>query len=196
MPSDLQKALVTLTKAVREKSQGFDAQVAHELLKLRVAFKNLMGMLNPPSDDDGIVGTLGEVVLSLEAVEQAVAVNLWCNADDIRQALGKLAEEMDKLPADASVHQLSDPAVREAVLKLTDGKCAYCGTLIAPGRGHNDVSNFVVEHVVPKSKGGPDNIVNFVPACRGCNNAKGDRHVLHFINTVLPNRIAKAGGGS
>ena len=37
-----------------------------------------------------------------------------------------------------------------------------------------------------------DNLANYVPACKSCNSAKGDRHVLLFIRRNLPGRIERA----
>lgn len=39
---------------------------------------------------------------------------------------------------------------------------------------------FSVEHLVPKSKGGTDNIDNLVPSCRGCNSSKGGKKLEDF----------------
>lgn len=87
-------------------------------------------------------------------------------------------------------HSLSDPTVRQYVWDLTGGLCSYCGiTLVMSGGGGDQ---FCIEHVVPASKGGPNNIVNYVPSCRGCNNSKGDGHVLKFIKNNLPRRIGSA----
>lgn len=76
-------------------------------------------------------------------------------------------------------HDKSDPDVRAAVLALTDGRCAYCDVRLTEGT--RDLANFAVEHVVPVSKGGPDNIANYVPSCQSCNASKNVDHVLAFI---------------
>jgi hypothetical protein len=43
--------------------------------------------------------------------------------------------------------------------------CAYCGC-------HQDLQ---WEHIIPRSRGGPDTIDNMVRCCKGCNCAKGDK---------------------
>lgn len=43
-------------------------------------------------------------------------------------------------------------------------RCAYCG-----GPSYN------VDHVVPRAQGGAEHFDNFAPACRRCNESKGDR---------------------
>lgn len=74
----------------------------------------------------------------------------------------------------------SDPAVRAQVLAMTDGKCAYCEAEISDQSGDGK-ADFVVEHIVPKSCGGPDHLKNFAPACSRCNSEKSANHVLPFI---------------
>ncbi|MEO9276779.1 MAG: HNH endonuclease [Nitrososphaera sp.] len=49
-------------------------------------------------------------------------------------------------------------------------KCAYCGT---EGDLH-------WEHIIPKSKGGPDTIDNMVQACSKCNLTKSDRDLYEW----------------
>ena len=64
----------------------------------------------------------------------------------------------------------------DAVPSLTNFKlfrrdrmtCAYCG-------GHFDDRRLTREHIVPVSKGGPDDWLNVVAACRGCNGRKANR---------------------
>jgi len=42
--------------------------------------------------------------------------------------------------------------------------CSYCG---APAQG--------ADHVIPKARGGTDDVANLTPACTACNSAKRDR---------------------
>lgn len=58
--------------------------------------------------------------------------------------------------------------VKEDILRKSDGVCAHCGCPVAIG------DNFTVEHVVPISKGGTNDLVNIVALCRTCNTTKGD----------------------
>lgn len=81
-------------------------------------------------------------------------------------------------------HKISDPAVRLEVWKLTNGECTYCGKQLAPPDRDGDGETMVVEHVIPRSKGGPDNLVNYVPACCSCNNSKGDGHVFNLVRRI------------
>lgn len=45
--------------------------------------------------------------------------------------------------------------------------CAYCGRHYQPHKLTRD-------HIIPTSKGGPNNWMNVITACKGCNNHKGD----------------------
>lgn len=58
--------------------------------------------------------------------------------------------------------------VKEDILRKSDGVCAHCGCPVAIG------DNFTVEHVVPISKGGTNDLVNIVALCQTCNTTKGD----------------------
>jgi 5-methylcytosine-specific restriction endonuclease McrA len=52
--------------------------------------------------------------------------------------------------------------VRAAVLERDGHTCTYCG----------QPANHV-DHVVPRSKGGTDDLGNLVSSCEGCNKSKG-----------------------
>lgn len=50
------------------------------------------------------------------------------------------------------------------VLEANDGCCVYCGG-----------ASETMDHVIPFSDGGADDSSNLVPACRECNQRKGDK---------------------
>lgn len=56
------------------------------------------------------------------------------------------------------------PLSRRAVFARDSGKCVYCG-----------IAATSIDHVVPRSRGGPHTWDNVVAACRRCNHAKADR---------------------
>lgn len=95
---------------------------------------------------------------------------------DLQSRIGRLEAHIERRVTE---HNPSLPEVREKVLGLTGGQCAYCGTPL--NRREDDGPTFVVEHVVPKSVGGPDHFCNYVPACPSCNSAKRTAHVIEFI---------------
>lgn len=57
------------------------------------------------------------------------------------------------------------PASRREVLRRDGHRCQYCGS-----------SSFLtIDHVLPRSRGGPHSWENVVAACNACNSCKGDR---------------------
>ena len=54
---------------------------------------------------------------------------------------------------------------RRAVFARDRFRCQYCGSQ----------KHLTVDHVVPRSKGGPDSWENVVTSCAPCNRKKGDR---------------------
>jgi 5-methylcytosine-specific restriction endonuclease McrA len=54
---------------------------------------------------------------------------------------------------------------RRNVLRRDGNRCQYCG--------HRE--RLTLDHVVPRSRGGPDSWDNLVAACVPCNNRKGNR---------------------
>lgn len=57
-----------------------------------------------------------------------------------------------------------------------DPVCAYCAK---SGPLHRD-------HVVPRSRGGPDTALNIVMACQSCNSSKGDRLASEWLGERCP----------
>jgi 5-methylcytosine-specific restriction endonuclease McrA len=69
---------------------------------------------------------------------------------------------------------------RQKILAKTGGKCFYCGTelhyqevLDWGGKAVQSIALWDVDHVIPVSKGGGNEMDNLVPSCRSCNNKKG-----------------------
>jgi 5-methylcytosine-specific restriction endonuclease McrA len=76
-----------------------------------------------------------------------------------------------KVPYRATV-----PLTRKAVFARDGGRCVYCG---APATS--------LDHVIPKSRGGPHTWENVVASCRRCNHVKGDRSIAD-MGWRLPKR--------
>ncbi|NEQ45305.1 MAG: HNH endonuclease [Leptolyngbya sp. SIOISBB] len=63
---------------------------------------------------------------------------------------------------------------RREVFRRDQHRCQYCGSR----------KQLTLDHVIPRSKGGPHSWDNVVTACAPCNNAKGDR-LLPTTNLAL-----------
>jgi 5-methylcytosine-specific restriction endonuclease McrA len=71
---------------------------------------------------------------------------------------------------------------RRAVFARDEHRCQYCG-----GLAEN------IDHVVPRSRGGPHTWENVVAACRRCNARKEDR-LLHEVGLTLRRRPVQPHG--
>lgn len=75
-------------------------------------------------------------------------------------------------------------SVRKEVWGKTGGRCAYCGKELNP-------FIFSVDHLIPLSKGGPDETENMMPACKSCNSSKGTK-LLEDFRELIHNRPIRA----
>lgn len=69
-----------------------------------------------------------------------------------------------------------DPIIRTECKDKFGGHCAYCGIQLG--------SSFHVDHVIPYSGGGPDDIMNFFPACKYCNTLKNALSLEQFRKCI------------
>ena len=69
------------------------------------------------------------------------------------------------------MRKIIKPSVRVIVLEKYGGRCAYCG--IKFDKMH-------IDHVVPVSMGGGNEIDNLMPSCQSCNNYKMNFHLERF----------------
>lgn len=60
---------------------------------------------------------------------------------------------------------------RNAIKERDDYCCTYCGS----------TEDLTIDHVRPRSKGGPTNADNCVTACKACNQAKGSMPLAEFL---------------
>jgi 5-methylcytosine-specific restriction endonuclease McrA len=82
-----------------------------------------------------------------------------------------------RIPRDAHRRKIT----RRAVFARDRWTCQYCGV----ERGH-----LTVDHVIPRSKGGPSTWDNIVTCCAPCNRRKGDR--LPTQANMVPKHVPKA----
>lgn len=76
------------------------------------------------------------------------------------------------------------PDVRQAVFAAWGGKCAYC----------RDAPAQEVDHIFPRSQGGPDALENYAPACQRCNRRKSDLLLAEgFLRIIEAQAISRKG---
>jgi 5-methylcytosine-specific restriction endonuclease McrA len=92
-----------------------------------------------------------------------------------------------------------------AVLDKSNGKCWYCGRVLTiESRTLNGgaikgvsaeyfISTYVMDHFIPKKRGGTDDFENLVPACWSCNGMKRARTIEEWreVLTRLENGVPK-----
>lgn len=75
---------------------------------------------------------------------------------------------------------------RRAIAR-TKPPCGICESEIDYGLPHTDPKSYVVDHIVPRAKGGPDVLENKQAAHRDCNRTKSDK-VAEEPRTFLTSR--------
>jgi 5-methylcytosine-specific restriction endonuclease McrA len=68
-----------------------------------------------------------------------------------------------------------------ARIKATRANCHICGAPIDYDLPHTDPMSYVVDHVIPLSKGGADQLSNKAAAHRECNSKKRARIVAPIV---------------
>jgi 5-methylcytosine-specific restriction endonuclease McrA len=82
-----------------------------------------------------------------------------------------------RIPRDAHRRKIT----RRAVFARDRWTCQYCG---------HERGNLTVDHVIPRSKGGPSTWENIVTCCAPCNRRKGDR--LPAQARMVPVKLPRA----
>lgn len=74
---------------------------------------------------------------------------------------------------------------KHSIWLKTSGKCVYCDINLAePDVGQEkrkDGEPLYIDHLVPKSCGGPDHMKNYVPSCQSCNSRKSAKDPVEFV---------------
>lgn len=69
-----------------------------------------------------------------------------------------------------------------AVFQKTGGHCGYCGCTL-------DFESFTADHILPRSKGGGNEISNLLPCCNPCNRSKAARSIEEFRLVVAAREV-------
>jgi 5-methylcytosine-specific restriction endonuclease McrA len=64
--------------------------------------------------------------------------------------------------------------IRRFLFNRDGTKCFYCNVKL-------NFETATIDHLIPKSQGGSDNLDNLVLACHGCNINKGSKSLDEFI---------------
>ncbi len=115
--------------------------------------------------------------LNVVSVRRAVVLLLKDKAEIVEAVEAVLRAERLALPTPAVIrlvgyvrvpYRMRVPVSRRGVLARDRFVCQYCGA--TPGR-----NALTIDHVVPRSRGGPKRWENLVAACARCNRRKGGR---------------------
>lgn len=127
--------------------------------------------------NDVLVLNASEEILNIASMKRAVALLLAGKAEVLHEAAdGFVRSGSRALPAPTVVrmrYYVSGVFRRVSLTKKNviirdDGKCSYCGV-----RGQK--GTMTVDHIMPKSRGGPQTWRNLATSCQRCNNRKGNR---------------------
>jgi 5-methylcytosine-specific restriction endonuclease McrA len=77
----------------------------------------------------------------------------------------QISEHIRLLSGNPERQWKAPPVNRREVFRRDHHTCQYCGS----------TKHLTLDHVIPRSKGGPHTWDNVVAACEKCNSAKGDR---------------------
>lgn len=81
------------------------------------------------------------------------------------------------------------PTMRNEVFLMCNGTCARCHSELVPFAG--EPNSLDVDHIVPRSYGGPDELWNLQPLCATCNRAKGDSEAHDYRPRLIQQRYPK-----
>lgn len=75
------------------------------------------------------------------------------------------------------------------VFRKTKGKCIYCE------QEFSDIYDprFTIEHLIPRSKGGRDELSNVFPCCKKCNTSRSSLQLDEWLLFLIDKRTAYKG---
>lgn len=130
------------------------------------------------SDSAALVLNASYEPLCVVSARRAAVLVLTAKAVAVADGDGVLHSERQSMAVPAVVrlaryvkvpYRATVPLTRKAVFARDGGKCVYCGAIATS-----------LDHVVPKSRGGPHTWDNVVSACGRCNHVKADRGIAEL----------------
>lgn len=117
-----------------------------------------------------------EVMEMLQAHAES-SLRMGAQINELKTQVGDLQAKLDRL----SEHKLHHEHVRERVWGMTGGHCFYCDVEMVRNSQEDPRRAFEIDHIVPRSHGGPDHVSNYVPSCAKCNGEKNNKHFVEFM---------------
>lgn len=74
--------------------------------------------------------------------------------------------------------------VREYLAHCSGGCCTYCGSTVHNHKHGDWATKAAVEHIMPRSRGGSDELDNLTLACNLCNSRKGTLTGAEFLARI------------
>ena len=96
----------------------------------------------------------------------------------------RLMQDPEVRGAEYQTSERGQMQVREYVLQRDNRTCQY------QQKCEGSSTHLELDHIVPRSKGGPDRISNLITACKNCNQAKDSRDLEEFLSND-PERAQK-----
>lgn len=83
----------------------------------------------------------------------------------------------------------TDPALRAELMERDKWICRYCGEAVT-------TSTATLDHIVPRSRGGPNTPENLTTACLACNSIKSGRTYEEAAPDILAALVRRRGGST
>ncbi len=104
-----------------------------------------------------------------------ISVHLASDIPDCRRLIEREEQEvLEKSEPKDERDYYNDPQRRLVILARDNKICVYCTAVLSE-------DNFVLDHLVPVSKGGSNKKHNLVAACEVCNRRRGDSEPIQFL---------------
>jgi len=99
---------------------------------------------------------------------------------DYEDFMRKRAKERKEARADAEKAGATEKSagLKMELLRLQGGRCLYTDTALLP----TNLEQYEIEHIVPRSRGGPDAMVNYVLTTKEANKEKGERTPFEWLS--------------
>ena len=101
---------------------------------------------------------------------------------DEKQKIAKKLDELSESPSDSREGEIKFKSgkmlIKMELLEKQKGMCVYTGNPLCPA----DLPGLEIEHIVPRAKGGPDALYNYVLTTESVNKEKGNRTPYEWLS--------------